>query len=154
MRYLFSLFLLLFATTALAQTVGSAVPSTAVALGARDSQGYMVHLKLCDSFAPISAAGGATAIVIPGYLNKKIHICGFLVSSAATQNVWFVQGTGVLCGTGQSNVTGPARVSATSGLVMTPSPFAVAVVNTVQTDLCIKSDGAGTIGGWISYTAQ
>lgn len=139
----------------LAQTVGSPVPSKATVLGARRSDGALVHVKACDRVQPFSitfASAGASQVVAAS-VGQRVWICGVFFTQTNQVVLNFIEGTGSTCTT-PSDVSGAASYAAQSGIALGQSPFALPFTNTNGTTLCLKAGAATVVGGWFVYSYQ
>lgn len=80
-----------------------------------------------------------------------IHVCGFgFESDTATTSVQFIYGTGTACATGETDLTGPLTVLASTPLAVAnggATQFRTAASNA----LCVELGAATQVNGWVSY---
>lgn len=98
---------------------------------------------------PITGTTGTTALLVTGIAGKSIYVTGVtIIPTAGT--VQFIQGTGVTCGTGTTNVTGALVFGASQFLVKGGGNGAFWAL-LPGNSLCIVV-GAGTAPGSLSFS--
>lgn len=112
---------------------------------------------ICEKFAVVSNtfSGSGSLKIVTGSSGKKVYLCGYQITATSAAGLNWKEGTGTNCGTGTAAVTGVQQVAAkgqisSAGL----SPFGLGFMATATDDLCIASDAASDVMGWISYTLQ
>jgi hypothetical protein len=112
------------------------------------------------SFASISQTGNTQ--LVAGSVSKKIYVCSIHVVAAAATNVAVVEGTGSVCGTGTSGVSGFGgataatgwNFSANGGIALGNGDSSVGAEANSGDNLCVFNSGSGQISGGISYVVQ
>ena len=112
------------------------------------------------SFVSISQT--ANAQLVAGTASKKIYICSIHVVAAAAANVAVVEGTGSVCGTGTSGVSGFGGATAATGwnfaanggIALGNGDSSLGAEGASGDNLCAFSSGSGQISGGISYVVQ
>jgi hypothetical protein len=115
-----------------------------------DPASPVIQTNRCTSVVPITAGAGATVQIVSPVAGRKIYVCGLVLTESVAGTVQLVEGTGALCGTGQTSVTG-----AMTGLVGTPIVFAQSLSSTFQINtsgdgLCLVNGGAVVSAGYAS----
>jgi len=104
----------------------------------------------------------ANAQLVAGTAAKKIYVCSINVVVAATANVALVEGTGTVCATGTTGVSGFGGATAATGwnfmanggIALGSGEAAVGAEGTSADNLCLFNSGAGQVSGGISYVVQ
>jgi hypothetical protein len=104
----------------------------------------------------------ANTQVVTGTASKKIYICSIHVVVAVVTNVALVEGTGAVCATGTSGVSGFGGATAATGwnfaanggIALGNGDAAVGAEGTNADNLCLFNSGSGQVSGGISYVVQ
>ena len=99
--------------------------------------------------APMALASATTSKVISLTANQDIYICGMVASVIASATAKLSYGTGTLCATGITDVTGPMAGAAVinSGDTLGTKLFVPA-----GNDICVVGTGAGAdVAGFVNY---
>lgn len=107
----------------------------------------------CLSFnhisAPIALASATTSKVVSLTANQDIYICGLSESIIASATAGLSYGTGTLCATGITTVTGPMAGAA---VVSTGDSLGTKLFVPAGNDVCIVGTGAGAdVAGFLTY---
>jgi hypothetical protein len=104
----------------------------------------------------------ANTQIAAGTASKKIYICSINVVVASATNVALVEGTGTVCATGTSGVSGFGGATAATGWNFAANGGIAfgngdsslgAEVNSAD-NLCLFNSGSGQVSGGISYAVQ
>ena len=109
----------------------------------------------CDSAgvssAAIDTASSGNVELVALVSGDIIHVCGFgFESDTATTSVQFIYGTGTACATGETDLTGPMTVLASTPVAVAnggATQFRTAASNA----LCIELGAATQVNGWVTY---
>jgi len=112
------------------------------------------------SYASISQT--ANTQLVAGTASKKIYICSIHVLAAAATNVAVAEGTGTVCGTGSTGVSGFGGATAATGwnfaanggIALGNGDSSLGAEGTSGDNLCIFNSGSGQVSGGISYVVQ
>ena len=97
-----------------------------------------------------------------GTASKKIYVCSIHVVAAAATNVAVVEGTGSVCGTSTTGVSGFGGATAATGwnfvanggIALGNGDSSLGAEGTSGDNLCIFNSGSGQVSGGISYVVQ
>jgi hypothetical protein len=111
-------------------------------------------------YASISQTGNAQ--LVAGTVSKKIYVCSIHVLAAAATNVAVVEGSGSVCGTSSTGVSGFGGATAATGwnfaanggIALGNGDSSVGAEGTSGDNLCIFNSGSGQVSGGISYVVQ
>jgi len=111
-------------------------------------------------YASINQTGNAQ--LVAGATAKKIYVCSIHVVAAAATNVAVVEGTGTVCGTGATGVSGFGGATAATGwnfaanggIALGNGDASVGAEGTSGDNLCIFNSGSGQVSGGISYVVE
>jgi hypothetical protein len=100
--------------------------------------------------------------LVAGTAAKKIYVCSIHVVAAAATNVAVVEGTGTVCGTSTTGVSGFGGATAATGwnfvgnggIALGNGDSSLGAEGTVADNLCIFNSGSGQVSGGISYVVQ
>jgi len=104
----------------------------------------------------------ANTQLVAGTAAKKIYICSIHVVVAVATSVALVEGTGSVCATGTTGVSGFGGATAATGwnfavnggIVLGNGDAAVGAEGTSADNLCLFNSGSGQVSGGISYVVQ
>jgi hypothetical protein len=104
----------------------------------------------------------ANAQLATGTAAKKIYICSIHVVVAAATSVALVEGTGTVCATGTTGMSGFGGATAATGwsfmanggIALGSGDAAVGAEGTAADNLCLFNSGSGQVSGGISYVVQ
>jgi hypothetical protein len=104
----------------------------------------------------------ANAQLATGTAAKKIYVCSIHVVVAAATSVALVEGTGTVCATGTTGVSGFGGATAATGwsfmanggIALGSGDAAVGAEGTAADNLCLFNSGSGQVSGGISYVVQ
>jgi len=104
----------------------------------------------------------ANTQLVAGTAAKKIYICSIHVVVAVATSVALVEGTGSVCATGTTGVSGFGGASTATGwnfavnggIVLGNGDAAVGAEATSADNLCLFNSGSGQVSGGISYVVQ
>ena len=107
-----------------------------------------VSTKLLKNVA-INVAAAATLLLVPSSGNAKIYVCKLLVIEGGTTNVTLITGTGTLCGSNTTQLTGPIPLSwfESGGSIpnyITPAGY----------QFCLINSAAVQVSGSLEYVQQ
>lgn len=110
---------------------------------------------------PISISQTTGTQLITGTASERIFICSFHVITATAQNVALVSGTGTVCATSTSGVTGFGgataatgwNFSANGGIQMGHSEWSYGKTDTDADNVCLFQSGAGQVSGGLTYVS-
>lgn len=117
-----------------------------VPLNSQDGNSLIVSpLHTCALSVPFNISSSGNVEIVGATPTVSIHICKFMFSTTAPENIKLTTGTGSDCGTGTADVTGlfMSIQSAVLPLDGTTVPFEQA--------LCINTSAGTDIGGQITY---
>lgn len=100
--------------------------------------------------AAINISTAVTTKLITGITSRWVYITSFNVIAGGTGNIQLVYGTGTLCATGQTALTGAYNLTAQAGLVLGSGIAPVLVVPTGN-DVCAITSAAVQMSGSIAY---
>jgi hypothetical protein len=111
-------------------------------------------------FASINQTGNTQ--LASGTALKKIYVCSIHVVAAASANVAVVEGTGSVCATGTSGVSGFGGATAAAGwnfaanggISLGNGDSSLGAEANSGDNLCLFNSGSGQISGGISYVVQ
>ncbi len=129
---------------------GSAVPARAGYSGAVSS-GNLAGIIACDSSVVINVSTAVTTQLVALTSGQTIYVCSFSFMSAGTTNVTFEYGTGTLCATGLTTLTGAYNLTAQTG-VSQGSGLGTVFRTAAGNALCIVNSAAVQVSGVVSYT--
>jgi hypothetical protein len=97
-----------------------------------------------------------------GTVSKKIYVCSIHVVAAAATNIAVVEGTGSVCGTSTTGVSGFGGATAATGwnfaanggIALGNGDSSLGAEVTSGDNLCIFNSGSGQVSGGISYVVQ
>jgi hypothetical protein len=104
----------------------------------------------------------ANTQLVAGTASKKIYICSIHAVVAVATSVALVEGTGSVCATGTTGVSGFGGATAATGwnfavnggIVVGNGDAAVGAEGTSADNLCLFNSGSGQVSGGISYVVQ
>jgi hypothetical protein len=104
----------------------------------------------------------ANTQLVAGTGAKKIYVCSIHVVAAAAANVAVVEGTGSVCGTSTTGVSGLGgataatgwNFSANGGIALGNGDSSLGAQGTSGDNLCIFNSGSGQVSGGISYVVE
>ena len=129
---------------------GSAVPSSAIAVGA-NSSGNLTAIIQADASKKLSISTATTAEVVALSSGKKIYVTGWDAIANGTTTFKWVYGTGTNCGTGTTDLTDAYDLTAQAGLSRGTGLGPILVVP-ASNALCAVDSQAIHVGGSVSYT--
>lgn len=132
------------------QTPGSAVPTRAIAIGAR-SGANLVQIIQGDTTAKIDVSTATTTQLVALSGSTKVYVTSLSIIAGGTGNIKFVYGTGSSCGTGTTDLTANYNLTAQSGLALGAGLGPVLVVPASQA-LCVTTSAAVQMSGHVTYT--
>lgn len=133
------------------QTIGSAVPSKAVALGVEGS-GNLKNIIACDNYAKYDASTTGDTQIIAASGSTTIYVCGYNIHIGGTAtNVKLTYGTGSNCGTGNTALTPAWQFIANAGKVV-HSPFWAGLKTTGSQALCVNASAANAVQVEVYFT--
>ncbi len=103
----------------------------------------------CTSRAVITLAGAGTAEIVALSGAMQIRVCHLSLALSGASNITVVQGTGVNCATGPTNVTGAYQNIL--GLALDFEGRSLVALGAGQA-LCITNSAAVTGGGFLTYS--
>ena len=138
---------------------GAAPPANGVAIigiGSGATGGLMRHGIICDT--PFDIAQTAGEQLLAGVSGRKIYICSMNLVTATAQNIAIVSGTGTVCATGTTRVSGSSggstaatgwNLAANGGIVLGAGANGGKVAETLNAadNLCLLQSGSGQISG-------
>ena len=98
----------------------------------------------------INISTATTTKLITGITSRWVYITNFNVIAGGTGNIQLVYGTGTLCATGQTALTGAYNLTAQAGLVL-GSGVAPNLVVPTGNDVCAITSAAVQMSGSIAY---
>ena len=118
----------------------------------------------CKAQAKLYASISQTANtqLVAGTASRKIYVCSIHVVAAAAANVAVVEGTGSVCGTSTTGVTGFGGATAATGwnfaanggIALGNGDSSLGAEGTSGDNLCIYNSGSGQVSGGISYVVE
>lgn len=109
-------------------------------------------VAIADSSAPISAVGAATVQLVALSAGKKIVVTSWSVTASVAGTFKFVYGTGSLCATGLTSLTGAMNLPA-NGFASSPGTPSPQFTAPAGNALCITGTGTSqSLNGYVSYT--
>lgn len=143
-------------------TTGSAAPATAQLLGQVTSGatgGLMQTPKFCDQYTSFN--GTANAQVVTGVASRKVYICSvFFQMNGGANTVSVVSGTGSVCATGTTAITGMDgsttaangfSFTANSGIALGGGGAPIAATSNNADNVCVFVGSATRVVGGISF---
>lgn len=109
------------------------------------------QLIACDSSVVISVSTAVTTQLVALTSGQTIYVCSFSFMSAGTTNVTFEYGTGTLCSTGLTTLTGAYNTTAQTG-VSQGSGLGTIFRTAASNALCIVNSAAVQVSGIVSFT--
>jgi hypothetical protein len=111
-------------------------------------------------FASINQTGNAQ--IVAGTGSEKIYVCSIHVVAAVATDVAVVEGTGTVCVTSTTGVSGFGGATAATGwnfaanggIVLGNGDSSLGVEVNSGDNLCIFNSGSGQVSGGISYVVQ
>ncbi len=111
-------------------------------------------------YASINQTGNTQ--LAAGTASKKIYVCSVHVVAAAATNIAVVEGTGSVCGTSTTGVSGFGGATAATGwnfaanggIALGNGDSSLGAEGTSGDNLCIFNSGSGQVSGGISYVVQ
>jgi hypothetical protein len=106
----------------------------------------------------IAFSNTASAVIIPGAPNQRVHICFLFIGTSGAQNISIVEGTGTACATGQKimiggpGATGPAS-QANGTWIMGNGGGTITQSTVGGNDVCLLQSAAGQVAGSAMYVA-
>jgi hypothetical protein len=99
---------------------------------------------------------------VAGTASKKIYVCSIHAVAAAATNVAVVEGTGTVCGTSTTGVSGFGGATAATGwnfaanggIALGNGDSSLGAEGTSGDNLCIFNSGSAQVSGGISYVVQ
>jgi hypothetical protein len=118
----------------------------------------------CKAQAKLYASISQTANtqLVAGTASKKIYVCSIHVVAAAAANVAVVEGTGSVCATSTTGVSGFGGATAATGwnfaanggIALGNGDSSLGAEGNSGDNLCILNSGSGQVSGGISYVVQ
>jgi hypothetical protein len=103
----------------------------------------------CTSTAAITfTAASGTQQIIALAASQVIRVCSILLASDTLTNITLEYGTGALCGTGTTAISGPIPNVLTFAMSWNPE---TAIRTAASNAFCIVSSAVATIGGTVTY---
>ena len=104
----------------------------------------------------------ANTQLVAGTASKKIYVCSIHVVAAAATNVAVVEGTGSVCATSTTGVSGFGGATAATGwnfaanggIALGNGDSSLGAEGSSGDNLCIFNSGSGQVSGGISYVVQ
>ena len=128
------------------------------------STGQGIVIDPCKAHTKLYASISQTANtqLVTGTASKKIYVCSIHLVAAAATNVAVVEGTGTVCGTGATGVSGFGGATAATGwnfaanggIALGNGESSLGAEGTGGDNLCIFISGSGQVSGGISYVVQ
>ena len=145
--------------------LAGAYPQFATGLGVRIYDGTNAMLvDPCKGQTKLYTSINQTANtqLVAGTASKKIYVCSIHLVVAAATNVALVEGTGSVCGTGTSGVSGFGGATAATGwnfaanggIAFGNGDSSLGAEGTSGDNLCLFNSGSGQVSGGISYVVQ
>lgn len=131
-------------------TTGSAVPASAVYMGA-NSGGNLTGVIQASASVPINISTATTTQLVALSGTTKIYVTGWDVIAAGTGNITLEYGTGSTCGTGTTVLTGAYNLTAQAGIARGNGLGPVLVVPAGNA-LCALTSAAVQMSGSLAYT--
>jgi hypothetical protein len=111
-------------------------------------------------YASINQTGNTQ--LVAGTASKKIYVCSIHVVAAAATDVAVVEGTGSVCATGTTGVSGFGGATAATGwnfagnggIALGSGESSLGAEGTSGDNLCIFNSGSGQVSGGISYVVE
>ncbi len=97
--------------------------------------------------------------IITGTASERVYICSVAIVTATAQNIALVDGTGSVCATSPTGLTGGSTAAtgqnyaANGGWVLPFNPQAWAKTSTDADNVCLLQSGSGQISGVITYVS-
>jgi len=104
----------------------------------------------------------ANTQLVAGTASKKLFVCSIHVVAAVAANVAVVEGTGSVCGTSTTGVSGFGGATAATGwnfaanggIALGTGDSSLGAQGTSGDNLCVFNSGSGQVSGGISYVVQ
>ena len=131
-------------------TVGSAPPASAGYLGA-NANGLMVGIDQAGASVAINISTAVTTQLVALSAGKVIHVTEWNAMAGGTTNLTFEYGTGTLCATGTTVLTGAYPLTAQQGAAPGGGLGPILVVPAGNA-LCVVNSAAVQVSGSLAYS--
>lgn len=106
----------------------------------------------CDKSVAISTAAAATTQLIALNGTNIVRVCGFTLNGAGATTVKIQYGTGALCATGTTDLTGAMTLAAGTNISVANGGISGEQFRTIAGQaVCLVNSAAVQVSGWMTY---